>query len=528
MKKSIAVVLAAALILCSLAFSPAAQDAYPQSAHAYANNTSQTWEYIYPGDADALYVTFSADTFFHPQSQYYTITDDTPETNVRKFYEDGFYTTDGDTLTICDADGRAQGCYTADELSGAAVRVSGNRFSLTLRTDHAGTAYGFRVIDVSPVPPKSHAQILFQIGDTTIERLLRDGDTILLPRRYSFLQSDDHRILVGWQTADGRKAYYNSRNIPWNDVLAYDSDWTDITAESGRQYVFTPVWCKIGIDRTEVFSFLNSESVFHADVDGYLYTRSHFLRFLANWFGTFALSPFAPLAAVGCMYLTLFWPTQYFVGSCCGFPIAVLLQHYGKLDLLSPQGASCVADLEPDDLVQSTINYYNNQAVACHFVNHVAINPGGKEYTAQLQALYRTLEQGTPVYLEIYGESHPLKRILTGDFSDVVGDVHGVLLTGAYTDTQGNHVLIAYDNNSSLYPSGRCDTLSIDPDFTQLSGQIFFFSEETLNGFSWSESVSQFDSFKTQGISNPFAWHLQFWKNLPSLVRQIRELHAAK
>ena len=66
MKKYIAVVLTAALVLCSLVFSPAAQDVYPQSTHAYANNTSQTWEYVYPGDADALYITFSADTYFHP------------------------------------------------------------------------------------------------------------------------------------------------------------------------------------------------------------------------------------------------------------------------------------------------------------------------------------------------------------------------------------------------------------------------------------------------------------------------------
>ncbi|MBQ7542133.1 MAG: hypothetical protein IJT44_07580 [Clostridia bacterium] len=528
MKKYIAVVLTAALVLCSLVFSPAAQDVYPQSTHAYANNTSQTWEYVYPGDADALYITFSADTYFHPQQYYCTITEDTPETYVRKFYENGFYETDGDTLTIYDADGQMQGCYAGDELSGAAVRVRGNRFSLLLQTDYAGAAYGFRVVDVSPVPPKSHARALFQIDGMTIERLLRDGDVIRLPRRYSFLQSDDHRILVGWQSADGEKVYYDPRNIPEGKDLTHDSDLTDIAAEAGKQYIFTPIWCKIGIDRTEVFSFLNSDSVFNADVDGYLYTRSHFLRFLTNWFGTFALSPFAPLAAVGCMYMTLFWPTQIFIGSCCGFPITVLLQHYGKLDLLSPQGVSCVAELEPDDLVQSTINYYNNQAVACHLVNHVAINPGGKEYTAQLQAMYRTLEQGTPVYLEIYGESHPLKTILTGNLSDGIGGVHGVLLTGAYTDAQGNHILIMYDNNSSMYPSGRCNVLYIDPDFTQLSGSIFYFGIETLNGFSWNEDVSQFDSFKTQGVSNPFAWHRQFWKNLPSLVRQIRELREAR
>ena len=78
------------------------------------------------------------------------------------------------------------------------------------------------------------------------------------------------------------------------------------------------------------------------------------------------------------------------------------------------------------------------------------------------------MESGTPVYFELYGDGpHLLRRIvldplsIAEEFSGLTA--HGVVLTGAYTDADGNHILIMYDNNSRDYANGSCDIIYIDP-----------------------------------------------------------------
>lgn len=371
-----------------------------------------------------------------------------------------------------------------------------------------------------------YAAVCYVIDGQTVSESVRAGKAVVLRSDYAMRQYGD-RMLVGWKTADETAYYYDN-----TDFWRADGK-TDLVPQSGETVTLYPIWCPISIRKEEVFSFTNSESVFNADLDGYLFTRQHFLRILPNWFCTFALSPFAPLAAVICAFYLFIWPTFPFYGSCCGFPIAVLQQHSGRLDLLSEQGVSTVSELQPNDSIQSIINYYNIHAVAVHPAEHLALVPETPEYGAQLRALYDTLESGTPVYFELYGDGpHLLRRFLTEpatiitEFDDLTA--HGVLLTGAYTDGNGNHILIMYDNNSTKYVNGSCNILYIDPDFTQIYSSYAWDNDNALNGFTWNDDLRVYDAFKPEGISNPFAWHTRFLKNLPSLLRQIVSVYKAR
>ncbi len=75
-------------------------------------------------------------------------------------------------------------------------------------------------------------------------------------------------------------------------------------------------------------------------------------------------------------------------------------------------------------------------------------------------------------------------------------------------------MLIACDCNSTAYVNGGCDIVTINEDFTEIS------YHGTLNGFSWNDDVSQFDSFKLSGVSNPFAWHIAFIRHFLDTFRQ--------
>jgi len=223
-------------------------------------------------------------------------------------------------------------------------------------------------------------------------------------------------------------------------------------------------------------------------------------------------------------FFTAYWPTFDFEGSCCGFPVTEILQHYGKIDLLSRQGVNSVSELEPDDELTSLINVYNNNCVACHLVNNVAIEPGTEAYTEQLKKLYSEAEAGTPIYFEFYPYSeHPMKAIAQGNAVDIFDGAHGILITGAYTSENGQHVLIACDCNSTSYVNGGCDTVIINEDFTEIE-----YWGNTLNGFSWNDDMSQFDSFKLEGVSNPFSWHIAFFCHLIDTLKQLLALFGIK
>ena len=366
------------------------------------------------------------------------------------------------------------------------------------------------------------AAVCYDIDGEITTQACTAGREVTLKSEYAMRQFGD-RMIVGWQTESGEEYYYD-----YTDFWRPDGR-TSLVLREGETCTLRPIWCPIALRREEVFSFTNSSSVFEADGERTYLTDQHYRRIATNWIATFALSPFAvPAALLGAFFMTV-WLNSW-QGSCCGFSFATLLQHYGKIDLLSRQGVSNVCELEPDDELISTLNYYNIQAAPCCIAGHVAIQPGTQEYSRQLHALYDTLAGGKPVYFELYGDNpHVIRFILSIPVGilqrhlDISDDLvfHGVVLTGAYTDGNGNHILIMYDNNSMRYADGTCDILYIDPDFTQIYSSYAWSRDDALDGFTWTEEFGQMDSFKIEGVSNPFAWHVRFLKNFPSLMRQI-------
>ena len=523
MKKIISLLLAAILLLTALtlpgtAAETAADPALPESTHPYQNNTEETWTYTYPGPAEGLYVSFHPDTRFDAtkteriNALEEDILDGLSEEDLQFFAAYGYlYDPTPDRLYVF-IDGAYYYSYGGDELAGAAIYIPGNSFTLMLSTGKVYNDWGFAVEAISPTQPENCAVIDYHLNGKTYRQTAKAGEAVVLNTAQRLRQNGDEMI-IGWQTEDGRAWKYSAEEV-------YTE--TDLIVEGGAVYDLYPITCKLGMRSDEVFSFTNSDENFDW---GYFFTDKDYARNIANWAATFGLTPYRPLAAAVLAFMTVYWPTFDFYGSCCGFPITELLQHYGKIDLLSAQGASCVAELEPTDELTSIINTYNDNCVACHFVNNVALDPGSEAYTAQLKKLYETLEQGTPVYFEFYlGDAHPMKQLAEGTFAEEYGDTHGILLTGAYTADDGSHVIIACDCNSIAYSYGSCDKLVIDKDFTQID---YIDGHGVLYGFSWNDDVSQFDSFKLEGVSNPFAWHIAFFRHFFDTFKQLLALFRA-
>ena len=527
MKKTISLIISSVLLLTALVLPVRAGDAYPESEHNYKTDVRETWEYTYPEAVAGLYVTFDERTFFNDEEWVrYSLTDEDleelDEERLQFFIENGFLYQDADYLIIyyIDETGREiyYNAYTSSDLAGVTLYIPGRSFRLELYSGAIGTGWGFAVTDVTGVIPDGLALANYHVEDRDYPVAVPVGEPITLDVNFMHRQYGD-RMLIGWSTEDGGS--WNYRAGDWDHPLTE----TDIIARDGEVYDFYPVYCPIGLRSEEVYSFTNGDGAFEG---GYYYKNGHYYRNVGNWIATYGLTPFMPAAAAGTVFFTVYWPTFEYHGSCCGFPVTELLQHYGKIDLLSTQGVSSLSELEPTDEPISTINVYNNNCVPCHLVNNVAIEPGSEAYTEQLKKLYATVEKGTPVYFEYYpgGNEHPLNILATsksiGEIDERFDDAHGILITGAYTDVDGRHVLISCDCNSTSYSQGRCDILTIDPDFTEITYGF------VLNGFSWNDDVSQFDSFRLEGVSNPFAWHIAFFRHFVDMFRQIFALMFGK
>ncbi len=91
-----------------------------ESAHNYANNTTEVWCYTLAG-AEELNITFDA------------------KTNIEQ---------DFDYLYVYDKDGKEVGKYTGTELAGKTITVTGDTVKLKLVTDDAGQEWGFKVTKI--------------------------------------------------------------------------------------------------------------------------------------------------------------------------------------------------------------------------------------------------------------------------------------------------------------------------------------------------------------------------------------------
>ncbi len=92
-----------------------------ESSHPYQNNLSEVWLYQSPG-AERITLTFSDDTEFEAPYDY---------------------------LEIYANQNQLVGKYTGKELAGQKIVVSGESALVRLVTDKGGSAYGFRVVDIT-------------------------------------------------------------------------------------------------------------------------------------------------------------------------------------------------------------------------------------------------------------------------------------------------------------------------------------------------------------------------------------------
>lgn len=542
MKKVLSVILVISLLASVLGISAFAAEAYPESEHDYANNSNQVWTYENPDHSAGMEITFSDECYFEPYFYYDGRYGAVPEEHltqevVDSIEKNGYYEK-GDLLLIY-ADGYYN-VFTGDDLAGKTIVIEGSCLTIELYSDSSVTAYGFKIDSIKsagnePLSGETVAVNYFIDGKKVSTEGCLEGREIKLSKEYSFKRNGND-VIVGWKTEDGKETYYKTEydyDYSYDDDEGYyiydDTSGTGIIAQGDKEYNFYPIYCKVGLGAEEVYSFRNGQNFDH-DFGEYYYTREAFSHLFIDWLSTFGFSPMLPLGILGLVFITYFWPNLK-TGACCGFAITSLLQHYGKIDILSEQGVDNVRELEPTEDIQSVINSYNNAAVAAHLVNHWAFDPGTKEYTRQLKDLYATLEAGTPVYFELYSspEGIPLKavsQILKDPFNnsplslfDVAGGSHGIVLTGAYTNDKGDHILLGYDNNSTGYSHGSFDIYRIDPDFTEIDDGCYYGGENNaLSGFTWNDDMSVYESFPTEGIPNPFAWHVEFIQHIFELI----------
>ena len=517
MQKTFSVILAAALLFSVLLFPGTAVSVYPESEHDYINNCDETWTYQHPDAADGLFVTFSEDTYVVPGHGYRFLTGEYTEEEMTSFLENGAELPRGDFISVYTEARELYGTFTGDQLAGKTLYIAGSSFSIRLESDESETGYGFAVTDVSTNLQPGFAQVNYHIDDETcVSGVIEAGEKIPLNAYYKMRQTGK-QIIIGWKTAQGDIFYYKPAKRTFREDVA------DITAEDRAVHDLYPVTCPIALTKDDVYSFLNDEEIFNAELDGYVYTNQEYLHLILDEYVTFIWTPLAPFVAPGVAYLTLYWPTNDFVGACTGIALTELLQYLGKLDLPATQGVETMAELEPTDELLSIINSYAVQALPGHLCNHMGIDPGTEEYSNQLKALYETVAAGNPVYFEFYPYAqHPMKTILTEGPQAIDSVGHSILLTGAYTDDDGNHVLIVADCNYPEYVDGTCNIAYINKDFTEIYNPLH--QTGPLQGFSWTETAEQYDSLPAQGFPNPFSWHIVFFRNFVSFFKQILAL----
>lgn len=540
MKKILCILLSAVLLTGCLLLPASAAGAYPESRHNYEDNCCDIQSYTYPGEADGVFITFSTSTFLKTGQRVHVLEgEDVTDEQLLEFAENGYVLTGGDHLTVEYGDGQLYGVFTGSELTGKTIYVPSRTFRLILVSDKTGNAYGYRVTDVSAEAPADTAIVNFYTEDGVVTAAFADGAYLQLHNAFRNKVSGN-KAIIGWHLEDGREFYYNNepKNKEFFDYPAFDWDayyrgdigydeyeeyydarnaayyhWryeTDLVLEGGKLYNLTPIYCYAAIRPDETFSFTNSTDVFEVDGIGYYYTDEHFYRQYLNYGAAFALTPLAPLASAACVAVTVVWPTLEFNGSCCGFPIAVLMQHNGKIDLLKEQNVSTVSELKPTEDMISLLNFYNVQAVPCELTNNMGLEVGTKDFTRQLKKLYDTVAGGKPVYFEyLYGDQHILRSVFRLDI-DKISAVHGILITAAYTDDKGNHILLGDNNMYSSYCKGNPQVFYINSDFTKFYDDF----DDECKCFSWSADVDRYETFKADGVSNPFSWHISFFKNI--------------
>lgn len=485
-KAALSVILCFVLLSAMFVFPTNAVDAYPESEHNYKNNFYQEWTYTYPGEAQALSVTFSEDTYVEEGDYYEIYFGDEGDFDLDDLIDEiGFYKR-GDIVSVFDGDGNLVGTYQGNKLSGETIVVPGNSFKIVLITDSIITKYGFKVTDVQPGVPEDTYLFRYHMPDGTVETVCAEYyydyyyEGIEIESAYDNYYCEGE-VIIGWQEGeDGDKYYYNYGNdgmYRYKEPLLFDG-------EPGT-YDLYALSVPMGIAPEDVYSFDNQSRYFEITEDGYYFTQKDYLRLV-----TFAcvIGGVGPLAVPGAVmsWIVSTVPKWEWNGSCIGFSTTVCLQKLGILDVVGTQeGATCMSDLEPTPELISLLNYYNTAATATILSKDKAFRSKPEEFSRQLKKLYKSAEEGNIIDFQFHK----------------AGLYHGYVVAGAYTDDDGNHFLMFYDENygSDYVYNKVCRKMWISPDFTEIHSGT---GNGEIEIFLWNDD---FGAYKSIDINNDYS-----------------------
>ena len=522
-QKALSLLLCAALCFGLLVFPAAAEDALPESPHPYENNCEQTWEYTYPGDENGFFMTFSEDTSLEPQALIFLdengetvilsldevidmelLLEEDPESEeaeriaayLDSLESQGFKV--GDRVEIYTEE-EFIGFYSGDELSGRTVYVPGRTVTIALYSDDSGTDYGFKVESVSATPPEGVLTVSCYLdGDAPCAvECFREGDETYIPSVRGLIRDD--KVCVGWS------------DVPGGPVAYDEYEFFTVTENLSLYAVETDLL----LLPEEVFSFGNYDDPFLVNsvtltlegmempaIGNYYLRLNERLALLRNFGKTLGITPLGLIA----MRNAMLYPATLWIGSDVGMSLAAALQHCGKADLLSVQeGAENVRDLEGTPELISLINYYQAQDTVVADALTGAYLPGSAWYRLQLQKVYETVAGGDIVLFQWSADG------LTN---------HTVLLTAAFDDVQGNHVLLAYDPDSYSYAEGYVYSFfTISPDYSSIASN---YSE--IRTFAWCGDFSGFEAFRPDGSGSAASWYAGVINRLKAIIEMFREL----
>ncbi|MBR2411611.1 MAG: hypothetical protein IKB08_07805 [Clostridia bacterium] len=497
MKKLISVIMCICLLSSLFVFTSYAESALPESEHNYSDNFYGEWFFEGEKEAKGLLITFSYDTYvefsFTTDVIFPAVKDG--ELTVGDLVNSSYWDKRGDFIGIYDGYGELVGTYDGYALAGQTVFVGGNNFTIVLSTDEELNFYGFKVTDVTPCYESDVSEITYVSGfDETgnITRAYKRGSEIQLISEFPE-NNPELYALTGWSDTDEGAAL-----CPEDAVITADFDTATLYAK----------WVKVALAPEEVFPFRNSSRYFVIDgEDRYVMNKEDFRRLQLNLYKTFGPGPL-PNPALSIVLATYpYWEWQ---GSCYGIAAVTALDHYGIIDVKATQGAENLIDMELDYELLSYINYYQAVVTGSFLIEDKAFITDNALYTDCLKNMFESVSDGNIVIFTFY----------EGAAFFTFG--HTVLFTGAYTDENGNHVLIAYDCNYPMnYYDGSYSTrFMITPDFSSISYE----NADSIGAINWTDDFSQFKAFDIDGNTDTIGWYKALINHYKEMINNFIEL----
>lgn len=341
--------------------------------------------------------------------------------------------------------------------------------------------------------------------------------------------------IIGWKDESGHEYLYNNNSELCVDeetgfyFLTQEKQYTKVFGvKNGDRLKLTPIYTPVSILPEETFSFYNGSFAFRR---GYDMTFAHSRQLRKCYQSATKKTPFGKIGVPFGAVLPPIYQIFPWSGSCCGFPIAVMMQHYSMIDLLSKQNAPSVSALSPSREITSALNFYNAVTPAAIVCSHKAASLETDGYKSQIKKLYETVAGGKSAVCFIHcgyldnmsfdSVSDIAKTFIKGVASKGIistvrsfAGTHCILFTGAYIDGAGNRILIGYDENEASYCHGEPQIYKVYEDFEDVVDGSTLGS---LGSIAWFDDVSFLESFKADGETDPSAWYSYYKANKDTL-----------